>query len=396
MENATGFNSAALVERVKGIILKPAEEWPKIAAEPHGIPDILKGYVLPLAAIAPVAAFLGGQIFGYGAFGFSYRPSLAGSLGTAVVSFALTIVGLFVLAFIADFLAPKFDGVSNRLQAFKLVAYGATAAWVAGLFGLIPALGFFAILGLYSIYLFYTGATPLLHVPEEKRAGFTAVTFLCAIVLNLLVGALAGLLLGIVGLGAGAVSSITRTDTGDDVTINIPGVGAIDTAKVNEAAERAEKIQKGEIKPVPAETLKAMLPAGIGAFQRTGFSTQALGQAGAGAEGTYKGPADSAGGNYSFDLRVQDMLALSGLAGIGAAMGIEQTRENENGYERMGTVDGQWREEKWDKSSSDGTYAIMVANRFRVEASGRVPNIDVLKNAVGSVDAGKLDDLAGD
>jgi hypothetical protein len=51
-----------LVERVKGIILKPTEEWPKIEGETKGLGEILTGYVLPLAAIGPVAAFIGGQI----------------------------------------------------------------------------------------------------------------------------------------------------------------------------------------------------------------------------------------------------------------------------------------------------------------------------------------------
>ena len=104
-----------------------------------------------------------------------------------MVSFALSLLGIFVLSLIADFLAPKFGGVSDKLAAFKLVAYGATASWLAGVFGLIPSLGFFGLLGLYSIYLFYTGAQPLMKVPQDKAAGYVAVTILCAIVLAIIV-----------------------------------------------------------------------------------------------------------------------------------------------------------------------------------------------------------------
>ena len=389
MEEQASTLHASLIDRAKAIILKPKEEWPVIAAEPKTQGDILRGYVLPLAAIGPVASFIGGQIFGYGAFGYSYKPGIVGALGTAILSYVLTIVGVFVLAWIADVLAPKFSGQSNRLNAFKLVAYGATAAWLAQIFSLIPALSFFSILGLYSIYLFYTGTTPLMGVPEDKRIGYTVVTFLAAFVLNMIVGLIVG---GIIGLSVFSGSAATSGDiaSGDDATISIPGMGTINTGKMEEAAQRMEKVQRGEIKAVSTDTLKAMLPASIGPFQRTAFSSTAMGQAGSGVEGTYKS------GDYEFDLKIQDMLALSGLAGMGAAMGIEQSSEDENGYQKMGTVDGQWREEEWHKSGNSGSYAKLIGDRFRVEASGTAQNIDVLKSAVGAVDEGDLADLAKD
>ena len=164
-----GLETAArgIFERAKAIILTPKDEWQKIAGETTPQRDILMRYVLPLAAIGPVAAFIGGQVFGYGAFGFSYRPSLIGGLTTAIVSFVLSLVSLFVMTFIADFLAPKFAGEANRANAFKLVAYSYTAGWAVGIFSLIPMLGFFGLLGLYSVYLLYTGAMPLMKVPAS-------------------------------------------------------------------------------------------------------------------------------------------------------------------------------------------------------------------------------------
>ena len=183
LENRPGIGPipAALVDRAKAIVLKPVEEWPKIATETDSQGDILRNYVLPLAAIGPVAGLIGSQIFGYGALFVSYRPSLMSSLVTTLLSFVLTIVGVFVLAAIADWLAPKFEGQSNKANAFKLVAYGGTAAWLAGIFSLIPMLAVFGLLGLYSLYLFYTGVGPMMAVPEAKRVGYTVVTFLACL-----------------------------------------------------------------------------------------------------------------------------------------------------------------------------------------------------------------------
>jgi hypothetical protein len=391
LENRPGLGPipATLIDRAKAIVLKPAEEWPKIAAETDSQADVLKNYVLPLAAIGPVAGLIGSQVFGYGALFVSYRPSIVSSLVTALLSFVLTIVGVFVLAAIADWLAPKFEGQSNKQNAFRLVAYGGTAAWLAGIFSLVPMLAVFGLLGLYSIYLFYTGVGPMMAVPEARRIAYTVVTFLAAAVIYWLVAMVVGLLVAAAGLGAAGIGAISGAVADEDeVTISIPGVGSVNTSKIEEAAERAEKIQKGEIKPVETDVLKAMLPDSIGGFTRSGFETMALGVAGSGVEGDYTS------GEQRFSLKVQDMLALSGLAGIGSAMGIEQEKEDANGYERIGTVDGQWREERWNKTTGDGTYAVMIADRFRVEASGTVDNIEVLKSAVATVDVGDLEDLA--
>jgi hypothetical protein len=59
---------AGLIEKVKAILLKPKEEWPKIAADPSTPGDIATRFAIPLIAIGPVASFIGGQVFGYGAF----------------------------------------------------------------------------------------------------------------------------------------------------------------------------------------------------------------------------------------------------------------------------------------------------------------------------------------
>ncbi|GGC18437.1 hypothetical protein GCM10011371_02490 [Novosphingobium marinum] len=389
METSGASPHKSMVDRIKAIILKPKEEWPVIEAEPATQGGILTKWVMPLAAIGPVATLVGTMLFGLGGIFVTIRPSFTSALGTAIATYVLSIVAVFVLALIADWLAPKFEGQSNKLNAFKLIAYGMTAAWLAGILGLIPSLGLFSIIGaIYSIYLVYLGSGPLMKVPEQKQAGFAIVLFLIAFVLNLIVGIIVGAVIGVSALTGGAASSYTSGSSDDDVTISIPGVGSIDTGEMNKAAERMEKVQRGEIRPVETQVLQAMLPEQIGQFQRTGLSSRKMGGAGSGVEGTYKA------GDYRFDLRVNDMLALSGIAGMGAAMGIESSEEDENGYKRMGTVDGQWRSEEWNSQRERGEYAVMVANRFQVLANGNVPSIDVLKQAVAQIDQGDLEDMA--
>lgn len=196
---AGGGDSKPLAQRAKDIVVNPKEEWARIDAEPATIGGIYTSYVMILAAIGPVAAVIGALLFGYPTImGITYRPSAGTVIGGAVLSYALTLVGTYVLALVIEALAPTFGGVKDRLKAFKVAAYSATAAWLAGIFNLIPALSFLAIVGLYSLYLLYLGLPRLMRVPESKALGYTIVTILAAIVVWVVVGLIASAIMAAV------------------------------------------------------------------------------------------------------------------------------------------------------------------------------------------------------
>ena len=50
--------------------------------------------------------------------------------------------------------------------------------------------------------------------------------------------------------------------------------------------------------------------------------------------------------------------------------------------------------EKWDNVSHEGSFSVVVASRFMVEADGKVPNVDALKQAVNAVGIERLEALA--
>ncbi|MDD3800157.1 MAG: Yip1 family protein, partial [Novosphingobium sp.] len=295
MDSGMSAGGKSLVERAKAIILQPKTEWPVIAGESETTASILKSYVLPLAAIGPLATLIGGQLFGYGALFVRYRPGLMTALTSAVVSYVMTIIGVFVLAWIANFLAPKFAGTESKTGAFKLVAYSMTAGWLAGIFSLFPALSILGIVGLYSLYLFYVGAPALMNVPGDKAPGYTAVTVVCAIVLGLIASAISAALIGLFA-GPALLSSSDRTEM--DGTISVPGVGSIDTSKIEEMGKRMEDAASGKTKAVASSDLKALLPESIGSYARSSVQTGGAGTMGTSAEAEYTS------GDKSFTLRI--------------------------------------------------------------------------------------------
>mgnify|MGYP000308737472 CR=1 FL=1 len=80
-----------LIARVKGILLTPKTEWPVIAGEPATVADIYKGYIIWLAAIAPLAAFL-----------VTVRFSASLALTQLIVTYALSLAMVFVVALIVE------------------------------------------------------------------------------------------------------------------------------------------------------------------------------------------------------------------------------------------------------------------------------------------------------
>ena len=125
-----------LVERIKGILLQPKSEWQAIEREPGNAGYLFPNYVAIVAAIPPVCAFIGLSIVGYGPF----RLGIVSGILHAVVVYILSLISVFVLAYVIDFLAGTFGARKNLDNAMKVSAYAPTAAWLAGVFKVIPAL----------------------------------------------------------------------------------------------------------------------------------------------------------------------------------------------------------------------------------------------------------------
>jgi hypothetical protein len=178
----------ALVARVKNILFQPRPEWERIDGEFATTQTLFTRYAMILAAIGPICSLLGGQVLPI----FGMRMPITGALVIAVVSYLLSLAGLFLLGLIINALAPSFGSVANKTQAMKVAVYSWTAAWIVGVFGLIPMLGVLAILGLYSFYLLFVGLPILMKTPEDKKVGYFVVTVILGIVVYFIISAIVG------------------------------------------------------------------------------------------------------------------------------------------------------------------------------------------------------------
>jgi len=178
-----------MASRARAVLFEPRATFKEVDAE-FTKPGALWGqYILPLAAIGPLAGAVGRFIFGKRLGGQTPGDSvsLSGALIWGLVAFVIALAAIFILTQIISQLAPGFGGQKNDVQALKVAAYASTPALVAGVFNI---LGLFYIVGifvsLYSLYLLYVGLPILMKVPKERAMGYTAVVVIAAIVIFLL------------------------------------------------------------------------------------------------------------------------------------------------------------------------------------------------------------------
>lgn len=177
-----------VINRAKNMILVPKAEWDIINGEQPDNAKVITGYVLPLAGLAAVAAFIGYGFIGMDA-GFFRIKGVNWGIYQAANALIMGILGVFISAFVIDALAPSFASEKNMGRSVQLVAYAYTPAWVGGLLNVFPALAFIgALFGLYGLYLLYLGLPKMKKTPEDKQLSYFIVSLLVMIAVYVVIG----------------------------------------------------------------------------------------------------------------------------------------------------------------------------------------------------------------
>ncbi|HMA54307.1 MAG TPA: Yip1 family protein [Acidobacteriota bacterium] len=181
-----------IVQRVQSILLRPKEEWAKIKAEPTTIAGLYTSYIMILAAIPAGFEFLR-RILIERLPVIGHWP-VGRALASAVISYVLTLVSVYLFALIINELAPTFSSAKNMTNALKLVVYSMTPAWLAGLLSIVPGLWSLSVVAsLYGIYLLYLGFdAPMMETPKDKIPGYMALSIVAVVVIYVVLSVVQG------------------------------------------------------------------------------------------------------------------------------------------------------------------------------------------------------------
>lgn len=407
----------SIVDRAKNICLTPNTEWPVIAAEATTPATLVSGYVAPLAAIGAIAGFIGGTLIGHTLpMVGTYRVPFFSGLVVAAFTFCMAIVGVFVLAFIINTLAPNFGGEQNSTQALKVAVYSYTPAWIAGVLQIVPLLGVFGIFAaLYGLYLLYLGLPRLMKVADDKAVAYTVVVVICAIVLSVVITFIAGAIAGAGAIGAGVLSGAsTRSSSEVQFDKNSP-MGKLQElgTKLEESNKKMVAAQKSgdanaqaaaaaetlgtllgggkRVDPVAIDELKAFVPESFAGLPKTASSAEKTGIASlmvSKAEARY---GDGAGKRVTLD--ISDTGGVSGLIGLASWVGVEGEKDDDRGSEKTQKVGGRIVHERTSKTGGTNEFGIVLGDRFVVSATGNGVGVSELKAAISGLDLARLESM---
>lgn len=410
------MNFDKIIARAKAILLTPKTEWPVIAAEQTTVADLYKNYIVILAALGPVAAFLGMMLFGFKIpFVGTIRPSFGDALTSLILGYAIALGVVFVVALITDALAPTFGGEKNQVQALKAAAYSSTPGWLVGILWILPALAPLLILlaiaaAVYGVYLLYLGLPYVMKTPKERSIGYAIAIIVIGFVLQLAIQS-------ITGIGKHGASDIPNLSMGSSSSSVVGGNDAVAkldawSKNVEAAGKQLEAAQKSgdaaaqskalgavlgaaaggqQVEALAPDVLKPFVPETLAGLPRTDFSAErngALGMQVSEARATYAN-----NGDRRIELEVVDMGSAKGLMSLASWATVENQRETEHGYEKTYQQGGRLVHEQWDGQDKHGEYAVIVGDRFSVKASGHADSIDQLKAAVAAINLSGLEAL---
>src|SRR5215831_6534665 len=410
----------SLVDRAKNIILTPKTEWAVVAGETTPDVQLITGYVLPLAAIAALAGFIGLSLIGTTIpFMGTMRVGIVWGLVSAIVAIVMAVVMVYVMGFIIDALAPNFGAQKGMSAALRVAAYAYTPVWVLGVLKIIPVLGILVLLGvLYAFYLLYLGLMAVMRAPQEKAIGYTVVVIIVGVVVGLIIGWIVGLITAFGTLGGSMATGAMGRHS--EVTFDKDSaMGKLDafSKKMEEAGKQIDAAQKsgdaakqqqaalaalgtamsagGGVEPVQLDQLKAFVPDTFAGLPRTQLLTDRSGVKGlmvAKVEATYSDPNGPNAGMVA-DLEITDSGGAAGFMGLAAWAQVQGEHEDNNRREVTRTEGDNIIHEEVSKTGGANKFTVVVGKRFIVTAQGTKVDIDALKSAVSGVDLGKLASL---
>lgn len=170
--------SEFILSRCYGLFRDPKGEWKQIRDEETTIPNILIGYVAPLAAIPPICDLIGSTLFNHM---LQVEPGQA--IIRAVITWLVSVALVGFLGILINVISSNFDAERNDLAAQKIAAYSMTPAFLSGVFSLLPWLWWVSLFALAAmVFLMYRGLPILMKAPEDRALGYAATVTIATMV----------------------------------------------------------------------------------------------------------------------------------------------------------------------------------------------------------------------
>lgn len=179
-----------LLSHAFGLIAHPDQEWASIRNEHEHPTRLYVAYVLVLAAIAPVCAYISTAYFGW-SVGNDRLIKLTeiSALQLSVLTYLAMLVGVFALGYAINWMARTYGAREEHVPSngVAMAAYSCTPMFLAGFALLYPEPWFNAAVFLaaacYSGWLMYDGLPIVMGIEKERAAMYGGALLTVALVI---------------------------------------------------------------------------------------------------------------------------------------------------------------------------------------------------------------------
>lgn len=181
------FTMATALTNAINLVKSPAAFMRQNRNDATPVNTVIINYVAVLAAI-PFIATLIGDLWYYSLFGAAGYAFV-----TAVLTYILDVVAVFVVGFVIWKLAPTFGAVADQSRATLLAAFVFTPVFLISIVNIIPFIGAITIVGLiYGLYILYAGLPIMLDTKSDKVLGYFITVIVATIIVYGVIAAIIG------------------------------------------------------------------------------------------------------------------------------------------------------------------------------------------------------------
>ncbi len=179
-----------LLNHAFGLFTHPDKEWAAIRKEHEAPRRVYVAYVLVLAAIGPICAYISTAYFGW-TVGSDRVIKLTeiSAMQLSVLTYLAILVGVFALGWAINWMAKTYGAREepSRSNAIALAAYSCTPLFLAGFALLYPVPWFNALVflaaAIYGAYLMYDGLPIVMGIPKAQAVMYAGAMLTVALVI---------------------------------------------------------------------------------------------------------------------------------------------------------------------------------------------------------------------
>jgi hypothetical protein len=170
------------LQGIANIIIRPAKYWEIVYNDNKPVSFLRNNILLPLTILIMITSFAGSLIYANAELEVSY------SVLTGIKSLIVLLITVYATSLIHREITYPLDLGRDFSISFKIISYSLIPFLICQIFSsLFESLVFLNILGLYGVYIFWTGSDRFLNPAQHKKMPMviaTTITFLAIYILT--------------------------------------------------------------------------------------------------------------------------------------------------------------------------------------------------------------------